>query len=176
MLLTGYRKEVFRAECNPSFESLHCIAHLDEDVGEALPYLNAVLGGFTYIQEPPSVTFKVHGKLITVHRDRIAVNALKNEEEADKILEWLKREINQAWADRETISPRYENAPRPKMTAIIKVLPQTNCRECGQATCMIFATQVMDGIKNADNCPALSLEQKNALETYLSRFHFEEWL
>ncbi len=42
ILLKGYRKEISRPVCNHSFESLHCIAHLDEDIGEALPYLNAV--------------------------------------------------------------------------------------------------------------------------------------
>jgi hypothetical protein len=62
MLLRGYAKRTFRAECNPNFESLHCIAQFDQDVGEALPYLKASLGGFTYIKEPPSVTFRVHGK------------------------------------------------------------------------------------------------------------------
>ena len=39
MLLTSYSKEIFRPECNPSFQSLHCIAHLDQDVSEALPIL-----------------------------------------------------------------------------------------------------------------------------------------
>jgi len=42
MLLESYKKEIFRAECNPGFEALHCFAHLDQDVGEAIPYLNAV--------------------------------------------------------------------------------------------------------------------------------------
>lgn len=44
-LLSDWRKEVFRPECNPSFQSLPCFAHLDQDVAEALPYLNAHLGG-----------------------------------------------------------------------------------------------------------------------------------
>ena len=43
MLLKGYQKEIFRPKCNPSFQSVHCIAHLDQDIGEALPYLNATL-------------------------------------------------------------------------------------------------------------------------------------
>ncbi|MEJ2658051.1 MAG: ribose-phosphate pyrophosphokinase-like domain-containing protein [Desulfobacterales bacterium] len=47
------KKEIFRAECNPGFEALHCFAHLDQNVGEAIPYLNAVLGGFTYQKDPP---------------------------------------------------------------------------------------------------------------------------
>jgi len=34
MLLNGYRKEIFRADCNPSFESVHCFAYIDEDAGE----------------------------------------------------------------------------------------------------------------------------------------------
>jgi hypothetical protein len=41
MLLESYSKEIFRAECNPGFEALHCFAHLDQDVGEVIPYLNA---------------------------------------------------------------------------------------------------------------------------------------
>ena len=62
MLLKGYAKEIFRPECNPSFQSLHCIAHLDQDVSEALPYLNAFLGGFEYLKDPPAVTFRVTEK------------------------------------------------------------------------------------------------------------------
>ena len=86
MLLKGYTKEISRPECNPSFQSLHCIAHLDQDIREALPYLNSVLGGFEYFKDPPAVTFRTRGKIITVHPREIAVNALKDEEEADKIL------------------------------------------------------------------------------------------
>ena len=36
------------------------------DIPTILPCLNASLGEFTYIKDPPSVTFRVHGKLITV--------------------------------------------------------------------------------------------------------------
>ena len=123
MLLKGYRKEIFRPECNPSFQSLHCIAHLDQDVSEALPYLNATLGGFEYLKDPPAVTFRVHGKIITVHPRQIAVNALRDEEEAEKILQWLQREINEAWEKRDEIKPRYEGSPKPKVLEILKLLP-----------------------------------------------------
>jgi len=112
--LKSYSKEIFRPGCNPSFQSLHCIAHLGQDVAEALPYLNAALGGFEYLREPPAVTFRIHGKIITVHPREIAVNALKYEEEADKILEWLRSEINEAWEKRGEISPRYEGAKGPE--------------------------------------------------------------
>jgi len=170
MLLTRYTKEIFRPECNPSFQSLHCIAHLDQDITEALPYLNATLGGFEYLKDPPAVTFKVHGKLITVHPREIAVNALRDEEEADNILEWIKREINDAWENREKITPIYEGVPRPKVIEILRLLPKTNCRECGQPTCMVFATLAAQGVKDEEGCPALGGDKKRMLQTYLARF------
>ena len=46
MLLKSYIKEIFRAKCNPGFESVHCIAHLDQDINAVIPYLNAALGVF----------------------------------------------------------------------------------------------------------------------------------
>ena len=94
------------------------------------PYLNAVLGGDEYYQDPPAVTFRSQGKLITVHPRKIAVNALKDEAEADKILEWLKREINEAWEKRVEIEPSYDSAPKPKLLEILKLLPKTNCGQC----------------------------------------------
>jgi ArsR family metal-binding transcriptional regulator len=173
MLLRSYRKEIFRPECNPSFQSLHCIAHLDEDIAEVLPYLNAVLGGYQYTREPPSVTFKTHGKLITVHPRQIAVNALKDESEVDKILEWLKEEINETWEKREEIKPRFEGAPKPRVIDILRLLPKTNCRECGQPTCMVFAALVAEGGKGPENCPPLSEESKKKLAAYLGQFQLE---
>jgi ArsR family metal-binding transcriptional regulator len=173
MLLRTYRKEVIRPECRPEAESVHCIAHLDQDIGEVIPYLNAVLGGFQFIKDPVSVSFKLHGKLIAIHARKICVNALRDEAEGDKIVEWLKQEINDTWERRTEIKPSFESAPRPKVIEILRLLPKTNCRECGQLTCMVFATQVAEGGKGAEDCPPLGGESKVKLETYLAQFNLE---
>ena len=173
MLLTGYRKEIFRPECNPNFVSVHCVAHLDEDVRDALPYLNASLGGFQYVNDPPSVTFKAHGKLITVHSRQININALKEEAEADKILKWLTKEINEVWDKRAEIKPSYESQSSPGMLEILKLLPKTNCGECGEPTCMVFAIRVTEGVKDPEDCPPLDPENATKLTEYLARFDFE---
>jgi ArsR family metal-binding transcriptional regulator len=173
MLLENYTLEIVNPECRPGSLSVHCFAHLNQDVGKALPFLNAVLGGFTYTKEPPSVSFKSQGKMITVHADKIAVNALRDEAEAKKIVEWLKREINSAWENRDSIEPSYESAPRPAITEIIKLLPKTNCTECGQPTCMVFATQVADGGKGPEDCPPIGEENSKKLSEYMGRFKFD---
>jgi ArsR family metal-binding transcriptional regulator len=173
MLLRTYTPKVFRAECNPGFESVHCIAVLDQDVSEALPYLNAVLGGFEYLIDPPAVTFRSHGRLITVEGRRIAINALRDAAEAIKILEWLKREINQAWERRAEIAPSTQGAPRPQVLEILKRLPRTNCRRCGEATCLVFAARAAEGVKTAADCPPLDPQGRGRLDDYLSRFQLD---
>jgi ArsR family metal-binding transcriptional regulator len=173
MLLTGYRLEIFNNKCMPGAMSVNCFAHLDQDVSAVLPYLNSVLGGFEYVQNPPAVTFKAHGKLITVHGRKIAVNALQDEAEAHKIIGWLQHEINAAWENRKRIAPRYKGADRPKIIDILKALPRTNCGECGAPTCMVFAARMVEGSMGVDDCPPLDDRQKQQLQRYLSNFELD---
>jgi len=173
MLLRSYKMSIFRPECNPNFQSIHCIAYLDQNIGPVLPYLNAVLGGFEYFKDPPAVTFKVHGKLITVHEDKIAINALKDETEAQKILEWLKNEINQAWENKDQITPSFQGQPRPQPLEVLKRLPKTNCKDCGFPTCMVFAIQLLEGVKDISDCPHLDPKAEEKLRLYLSNFKLD---
>lgn len=47
---------------------------------------------------------------------------------------------------------------------IYKLLPQTNCRECGFATCLAFAMQLAQKKVALDKCPTASDDCKTALE------------
>ena len=173
MLLRSFQKEIFRAECRPEAQTVQCIARLEQNIADVIPYLNAVLGGFSFTREPVSVTFRSQGKLISVHADHIAINANRDAEEAEKILQWLKREINDAWERREQITPSYEAAPRPRVIDILKLLPKTNCKKCGQPTCIVFASLAVEGGKGADDCPALEPHKKEKLREHLGQFRFE---
>ena len=173
MLLNEYRMEIFNNECMPSAMSVQCFAYLDQDVSLALPYLNSVLGGFEYIKEPASVTFRTQGKLITVHGQKIAINALKDENEAKRIVEWLIREINNAWETRDNIEPCYEGMPRPKVLEILKMLPKTNCQDCGSSTCMVFASLVAEGVKGSEDCLQIDKDSKSLLNKYMSGFKLD---
>jgi len=173
MLLKGYSLEIFKSKCQADAKGVHCFAHLQQDVSKALPYLNSVLGGFEYLQNPPAVTFRAQGKLITVHGDKIAVNALKDEAEARKIVEWMKNEINTAWDKKDQIEPCTTGMPKPGIIDILKLLPKTNCHECGEPTCMVFATKVAEGAKGAENCPQIREDNSIKLTKYMSRFRLD---
>jgi len=167
MLLEGYTKEIFRPECNHQFESLHCFAHLETDISCVFPYLNETLGGHHYQMDPPALTLKVHGKLITLHPRMIALNALRDEVEADRILDWLRTQINEVWDHRHEIEPSTD-VPRPRSAMeLLKHLPRTNCGECGQPTCLVFALRLAEDVLDPDRCPALTDEQKSALSRRL---------
>ena len=105
MLLKGFSLEIFRSKCDVNAQGVHCYVHLENDISAVLPYLNSRLGGFIYTQDPPSLTLKNYGKLLTFHPRKIAVNALKDKAEAEKIADWLQREINETWENRHDIEP-----------------------------------------------------------------------
>ncbi len=173
MLLKKYTLEIFKSKCQSDAKGVHCFAHLDQDVSDALPYLNTALGGFEYLTDPPAVTFRAQGKLITVHGTKIAVNALKDGKEAEKIVAWLKNEINDAWEKRGEIEPSTIGMPKPGIMEILKLLPKTNCRECNEPTCMVFATKVAEGAKGADDCPGIGAVENEKLTQYMGQFRLD---
>ena len=169
MLLKQYKKKFCRPP-NPEARHLRCVAYLDEDISEVLPYLNTVLNGHQYIKKPPSLTLKFDGKLITLYAQEIGINIVKDEDEADKILKWLKKEINDTWKRHKKIKPSFEVAQKPGILDILRLLPKTNCQECGEPTCMVFAVLVTEGKKSPENCTQLDVQNKITLQHYLKQF------
>lgn len=47
----------------------------------------------------------------------------------------------------------------------------SNCRACGEPTCMVFATRVADGAKGVDACEPLDSDRRRKLGDYMSRFN-----
>ena len=169
MLIKDYTKSLVRPP-NPSATHLRCFAALDADISEALPYVNTLLKGFQYHREPPSLTLKLPGKLVTLSPRMIAINIVKDETEAEEILAWLRRAVNDAWARRGEIQPSYEAAPPPRALDILKRLPLTNCRQCGEPTCMVFAVKVSQGEQTPEHCPSLCQKDQEQLRESLSPF------
>ncbi len=146
------------------------MAHLDADLTDLLPYLNTVLRGHLFMRQPPSLTIKYRAKLITFHPRDIAINILKDEAEAHEIVRWLVGVINDTWDKKENIAPSFEVAPPPRIMDILKLLPRTNCRACGQPTCLVFATRVSAGEAMIEACPELTPQALDLLRDYVQQF------
>ena len=58
---------------------------------------------------------------------------------------------------------------------IYKLLPKTNCKECGESTCMAFATKLISQERKIEECPYLegaNLRELNNILIYFCLFPF----
>ena len=176
MLLTRViNYEIFRPKMDSIRERLHSIATLADDISPAFPYLNAELGGWDYDQKNQVLLLKLSaGKWITLHAKEIAIRGARDIEESKALLEWIKGQINDIYARRDLITPRCTSQAGLKVIEILKLLPMTNCKLCGYATCMAYATALREGEISLQDCLPLAeakyQEKKEKLQAYLESF------
>lgn len=171
MLTKSFRMEFCRPP-NPTARHLRCVASLDADITELLPFLNTELGAHQYFSDPPTLTLKLPGKLVTLHPTAIAINIVQNEQEAEDILCWLQEKINDVWVRRNVIEPTFAVRAKPRVLDALKLLPKTNCGRCGHPTCMVFAVKLCDGVSSLADCPALEGANMLAMQEHFQDSQF----
>lgn len=155
MLIENYDLEVFTPPCEPGAERFAAKALLTVDITRALPYLNATLRGAVYHQGANALTWKKAGHNIAFHPYEIATSNVQDRVEAEKEIRGLVDLVNRTWERRTEITPDFTTRQRPTPMAIYQLLPQTNCKACGEATCWIFALKLALSQKNLVACPPL---------------------
>jgi ArsR family metal-binding transcriptional regulator len=166
---------IFRPKMDATKEVLHAIATFTVDISPAFPYVNAELGGWDYDPTNQVLLLKLaDGKWITLHPNKIAIRGARDIEEAHALLAWIKGQINDIYARRHRLTPRYTSQAGLKIMEILKLLPMTNCKACGYPTCMAYAAALRDGEISLNDCPPLSEAQYQAkaekLRAYLESF------
>jgi ArsR family metal-binding transcriptional regulator len=169
--------DIFRPKMDSSKEVLHAIATCAADISPAFPYVNAELGGWDYDKTNQVLLLKLsNGKWITLHPHKIAIRGIRDLEEAHALLTWIRAQINDIYARRETITPRYVSQAGLKVIEILKLLPMTNCKACGYLTCMAYAAALREGEISLEGCKPLweekYWEKRNKLQVYL---HSHGW-
>ncbi len=90
-----------------------------------------------------------------VGADQITVGKTENIDKVKEILDNVIKILNKVTRERDNITP--STRPRPQLSpyALYKHLPRTNCRECGEMTCLAFATGLIQERYEMAQCPAL---------------------
>jgi ArsR family metal-binding transcriptional regulator len=156
MLIQHYDLEVFTPPCEPGAERFAARARLTTDISEALPYLNATLRGAVYKPAAKALTWKKGGHNVAFHAYEVGTSNVEDRDAAIKELESLIALVNRTWERRGEITPDYEIHQRPAPMAVFKLLPQTNCQQCGQPTCFTFALKLVASQVQVADCPPLS--------------------
>ena len=134
---------------------------------EVLPYLNAVLEKANYYHTAGSLVFKDGDIGFTLQKNKINVTRFANMTQLYECLDWIKDLINETSANRAQIKPDLSARKVLPALVIYKFLPQTNCRQCGQRTCLAFAAKLNKMEAGIDDCPPLARPENAALRTSL---------
>jgi len=148
-------KVIFIEPCTADAEKMRYKAKFSRDVSEVLPYVNAQMKRANYNHNAQNLTYTEGVKMITIYSDSLAVAKIINETEAYEISDNIKDLINETYEKRNCIEPLFETRKKPSAMTIYKYLPKTNCKQCGQVTCIAFATKLILGEFPIEKCPPL---------------------
>ncbi len=155
MLIEHYDLRVFTPPCEPGAERYSAVARLTTDISDVLPYLNATLRGAVYNRAAQALTWKKGGHAIAFHAYQIATSNVEDQPAAQKEIEGLIGLVNRTWERRAEITPDHETHQRPTPMAVYKLLPRTNCKQCGEPTCFRFALKLAASQRQIADCPPL---------------------
>jgi len=155
-LVRGFRLELSTPECFPTTTLWRARVLLEDDISEVLPYLNARLDGGDYDHAAGVLLWDNEGKKCAFRPFEIAIAPVEDREEAREIAGKIVRIVNEVWGERHEIEPDFEGRkPPPNVLDIYRLLPGTNCRECGYPTCMAYAARLREGKAELAQCPHL---------------------
>ncbi|MDP1553075.1 MAG: (Fe-S)-binding protein [Methanobacteriaceae archaeon] len=117
-------------------------------------------GKVNYVKKKKILTLSIYDRLVTLYPSgKVTMNKAIDKEDAVEIITNVMKTINQAYDDLESIQEDNKKIEdiSPDISVvgpldIYKCLPQTNCQECGEKTCMAFSMKILSGDKFLDDC------------------------
>ncbi len=122
---------------------------------EVMPYLATLPGILAYNPEACTLTFRRPVGFMTLYADRVYITQLKSADEGLELLAALTEAINATWDHRAELVAVTVGRRAPRPLDVWTLLPQTNCKQCGEATCMAFAVGLLQHKRTVIECPPL---------------------
>lgn len=125
---------------------------------EVLPYLATLPGVIAYHPEARTLTFRRSPGFMTLSSDRVYITQVKDGDEGLELLMALTEAINATWEHRRELVAVMTPCSAPRPLDVWALLPQTNCRRCGEATCMAFAFGLLQQKRTLAECSVLQAD------------------
>ncbi len=132
------------------------MAEFSDDISPVFAYLNAVVPNLMLVPQANIVTVKRGERILTFYPRGAAMAKLDGVEDATAQLSWFKDLCNDTWQRRGEITPCYERRQLLGPLDVYRLLPQSNCKACGEATCMAFAFGLLQSRLALEDCPTLT--------------------
>jgi ArsR family metal-binding transcriptional regulator len=123
-----------------------------QPLDDVLPYLATLPSIIAYNPDAQTLTFRRERGFLTLYSDRVYITQVQDVDEGLELLAALMDAINATWAQRHALVAitAHRHAPRP--LDVWTLLPQTNCKQCGEATCMAFAFALLQQQRSPSEC------------------------
>lgn len=154
-LIQDYEMQLVEPGCAPGASRWNALVTFPDDISAVFPYLNALYDGVWYDHENKTLIWRETDQTYAFRPHEIRIAQVQDPQDAREAAEAIIARINRVWAERAKTQPRFTTRKPPSVIEIYKLLPQTNCKECGRATCMAFAADLSQGKALAEDCPPL---------------------
>lgn len=134
----------------------------DRTLEEVLPYLATLPGVIAFNPHQCTLTFRRQPGFLTLQRDQVYITQVKDVQEGLELLTALTESINAVWEHRQELVAVTTLKRTPRPLDIWALLPQTNCRRCGEPTCMAFAVGLLQQNRMLTECPILASDPEFA--------------
>jgi ArsR family metal-binding transcriptional regulator len=139
---------------------------------DVIPYLATLPDVIAYNPKTCTLTFRRTRGFMTLSADKVYITQIKDVDEGLELLGALVDAINATWAHRAELVAENGARSAPRLLDIWALLPQTNCKQCDEATCMAFAAALLQQKRQLSECPVLDAdpafgERQAALEAML---------
>ena len=159
MLLNGYKEiSIEKAGIRSLVDQKSWGAHFkfDSDVRDIFPYINAIQSGARYHDNPEYLFFVFEGIQCTLYPKDVLATPFSDRASADSFAQKLVGFLNELHQRRNSIVPNYRKYRPVSVVEIYRLLPGTNCRDCGYKTCMAFAAALVQGSVVMNQCPGFA--------------------
>lgn len=139
---------------------------------QVIPYLATLPGIIAYNPETCTLTFRRQPGFLTLSPEKVYITQVQDTGEGLELLAALKDAINATWEHRHHLKPVSEKKRAPRHLDIFTLLPQTNCKQCGETTCLAFAVSLILHKRLPEECAPLQndaayADRKATLEAML---------
>ena len=130
------------------------IGKTSQPLTNVIPYLATLPDVIAYNPATYTLTFRRQRGFMTLYADKVYITQVKDVKEGLELLKALTDAINATWAHRaELVAATAASSPR--LLDIWALLPQTNCKQCDEATCLAFAAALLQHKRLPSECPVL---------------------
>jgi ArsR family metal-binding transcriptional regulator len=133
---------------------------------QVIPYLATLPDVIAYDPQACILTFRRRAGFLTLYPGRLFITQVKDADEGLTLLQALTDAVNATWEHRHELTAVTRPRRTPRPLDIWLLLPQTNCKQCGEATCMAFACNLLLQNRELAECVVLkndpSFEERSA--------------